>query len=208
MRVLLTVSVLFVCGCASLIKGPYDTPYERTAKSLRRAALDICTLGTAEIFVGRRSRQYGNHWSYWYDRQKLAHATQSARTLEELSRLFGGIPECSIEAPDRLCQWTADSRTYSMITSGFWIYNSSVQKSDIVQSGGEFYRIICSVPADGSERAPESCTHYVNGVRYSEEEFTFCFGRWGEYCPRYQDVVSGAASRRWERSKFVLEHDE
>lgn len=208
MRAFLTALVLFVCGCASLIKGPYDTPSERTAKGFRRAALDICTLGTAEIFLGRRSRQYANHWTYWYDRMKLAHAAQSARTLEELTRLYGGIPECSIESPNRLCQWTADSRTYSMITSGFWIYNSSIQKSDIVQSGGEFYRIICSVPADGSERAPESCTHHVNGIQYSEEEFTFCFGRWGQYCPRYQDVVSGAAARRWQRSEFVLESNE
>jgi len=189
-----------VMGCSTLVKGPYDTPSERSAKTWKRVALGVGTLGLSEIWVGRRSRQYERHWTYWYDRLALANAVAKARTHEELTRVLGGIPECSSDGPNRMCQWTADSRTYEAIAAGYWIYTSSVYRVSVVQTGGEVYRLICSLPNDGTEREPGSCTHLVNGVRFSEEQFRVCQGRWKPYCPRFDDVEAGTANRRWERS--------
>lgn len=192
-------------GCSTLIGGPYDSPSDRTAKAWKRAALGVSTLGLSEIWVGRRSRQYERHWTYWFDRLVLASRVESARTHEELTRVFGGIPECSEDGPSKMCQWTADSRTYAVIASGFRLYASTVYRASVVQSGGEFYRLICSLPADGSEREPGSCTHRVNDINFSETEFRICMGRWEAYCPRFEDVRGGTADRRWERSIFVIE---
>jgi hypothetical protein len=63
--------------------------------------------------------------------------------------------------------------------------------------------LICALPADGSARIPGSCTHLVNGVRFTEDQFRTCLGRWPAYCPRFEDVISGAANRNWQRSGFI-----
>jgi hypothetical protein len=190
-------------GCSTILKGPYDTPGERTAKTWKRFAHGVGTLGTAEIRVVRRQRQYARHWTYWYDRITLAHAVEAAQTHQALTQVFGGIPECSDDGDKRLCQWTADSRTYALVGSGFWIYSSAFYQSTVVQTGGEMYRLICALPADGSARIPGSCTHLVNGVRFTEDQFRTCLGRWPAYCPRFEDVISGAANRNWQRSGFI-----
>jgi hypothetical protein len=202
-RCVTLLCLLSVAGCSTLIKGPYDTPSQRSAKTWKRAALGVGTLGISEIWVNRRAKQYGRHWTYWFDRLSLASVVENAHTHEQLTLAFGGVPACSSEGDGRLCQWTADSRAYSVLTSGFHLYSSSIYESQLVQSGGEFYRLICSLPQDASERDPGSCTHLINGIRFSETEFRNCFGRWESFCPQFEDVKAGTASRQWQYSEFV-----
>jgi len=201
----LLICLVALAGCSSLVPAPYDTPSQRASKTWKRVMVGVGTLGLAEIWLVQRSRQYERHWVYWFDRLSLARAIEGARTQEGLTRAFGGIPSCSGSGPERLCQWTADSRTYSVVISEFRMYSSSYYRSAVDSSGSEVYRLTCALPRDGSDRSPGSCTHVVNEVQFSENDFRHCFARWQSYCPRFQDVITGVAKRKWENSEFVLQ---
>jgi len=83
-------------------------------------------------------------------RPEAQRTLDSARTLVELSRVVGAAPvECRpLRDERRLCLWKATSQTYGHGTLCMSAGISTTLK----------VRMQCELPADGSERALETCT--------------------------------------------------
>ncbi len=77
---------------------------ERSAKTWKRTGLTVATIGIGGIFISRRGRHYGNHWTYWYDRISLALKVEKSMTHSELSRAMGAVPACSSDGDQRICR--------------------------------------------------------------------------------------------------------
>jgi hypothetical protein len=75
---------------------------------------------------------------------------EQARTLAELSRLMGAIPEsCTLQSDgaEQACLWRTDDQTFGHGTLAAWLEVSKSKK----------IRFHCRLPFDGSPRAPASC---------------------------------------------------
>jgi hypothetical protein len=91
-----------------------------------------------------RNRSIANTW------------IEQARTLTELSRLMGAIPEsCTLQSDgaEQSCLWRTDDQTFGHGTLVAWI---DVSKSKKI-------RFHCRLPLDGSPRGPASCFAEVGG---------------------------------------------
>jgi hypothetical protein len=88
-------------------------------------------------------------------RKETNEALAQARTLPELARLIGAVPnECSPQSSGlQVCLWLATNRTYGHGTLAMSI---GAPKRKRVQ-------MRCQLPTDGSERAPNSCRVEVGG---------------------------------------------
>lgn len=76
-----------------------------------------------------------------------------ARTAFELSTLVGDGPYiCRVENSNSVCFWRADSGTYGHGTLAMSIEANFSKKIDLN----------CSLPADGTPRAPDSCDVYIS----------------------------------------------
>jgi hypothetical protein len=74
---------------------------------------------------------------------------RAARTLPELSRLMGSLPEPCRDGPGatRVCLWRTTRHTPGHGTLAVWIGADKSKK----------IRLECTLPADGGPRAPGSC---------------------------------------------------
>jgi len=86
-------------------------------------------------------------------RQIANQAIANATTLVELSRLMGTMPnECKPTTGDRqACLWRTTNQTFGHGTLVMWI----------VASKGEKIRFQCTLPINGTKRAPGSCSAHV-----------------------------------------------
>ena len=87
--------------------------------------------------VRERYRNTANQWM------------AEASTLVLLSRLMGAIPdECSRSTgKEQFCTWRTTSHTFGHGTLMVWIKAKKRKR----------IRLYCTLPADGSPRAPNSC---------------------------------------------------
>jgi hypothetical protein len=78
-----------------------------------------------------------------------------ARTLPELSRRMGALPDECREGPDaeRICVWHTSGHTLGHGTLAVWIDADKTKK----------ITLRCVLPADGGSREPESCRARVGG---------------------------------------------
>lgn len=76
-----------------------------------------------------------------------------ADTLERLARLMGALPDQCMARPDgeQVCVWHTTDQTFGQGTLAMWI-DASVHKK---------IRLRCTLPSDGSPRAPGSCVAEV-----------------------------------------------
>jgi len=72
-----------------------------------------------------------------------------ARTLVELSRLMGAIPDACMPIPAaaQICTWHTNNKTYG---------HGTVAMSMDAKFGNKVL-FACTLPTDGSRRAPNSC---------------------------------------------------
>ncbi len=82
-------------------------------------------------------------------------ALAQARTLPELARLIGALPnECSPQSSEsQVCVWRATATTYGHGTLAMSIGASKSKR----------VRLRCQLPTDGSHRAPDSCSVKLGG---------------------------------------------
>lgn len=155
MRWIAVVLALAVLGCASsVVVEDTDTPAERRQKTAARVGLGIVTSGFSEIPIGRATRlEHQRQEALRKEEAKAAWqwSMDSARTMGEITRLFGSAPDScfSSSAENQICTWTLGrEQTDSSMHPIDRVYTREV---------GWKASAVCELPKDGSPRWPDSC---------------------------------------------------
>lgn len=160
---LCAIGAFTALGCYRYVLLPEDPPSVRRSKIAKRVGVDIITLGFAEIGFAARARRIAAERSAFEEGVAFTHALEAAVTMPQLALLMGGTPVCASAGEEQTCQWDVDTRSYTLFgsTSGglFFGIFTSYSTFQLVQTGGGFFRLICVLPANGSQRAPGSCSH-------------------------------------------------
>lgn len=187
-RILVALLTVSQVSCYSLLSLPENRPEIKSRKKAGRITLSILSLGIAaggfnrrEAIVERRREQNRSTLQFLL-------AMQEASTLDSLSRLMGGTPNCVRDGRIRSCSWEVDSREFQWRFSGsgnaFGVSGAFYR----VQTAGDLLKVICSLPVEGGKRQAGSCAHNLSGQIAGETDPPPCRGH-PIFCPPdYEDL--------------------